>query len=341
MIKTKATLKRAFYVGELEKENKELRDQVEGSTGFEEMLGSSEAMQEVFSTIRKVSVTDASVLITGESGTGKELVARAVHHRSVRAKSPFVVINCGAIPENLLESELFGHEKGAFTGAIATKKGKVELADKGTVFFDEIGDLPLQLQVKLLRFLQDRVVEHIGGGVGVEVDVRVLAATNMDLKTAIDEGAFREDLYYRLAVIHMELPPLRIRHDDLVLCAIAFLQRLGRENKKRFKGYAQDAIDAITEYRWPGNVRELENKVRRAVIMADGDRITAKDMALASVETLGAEELDFKRAREKAEKKVVGKAMLKHAGNQTGAARTLGISRPTLHDLIKKYDINV
>ncbi|MBE9531695.1 MAG: PEP-CTERM-box response regulator transcription factor [Proteobacteria bacterium] len=339
----KVILKRSVHVGCLERENKELQDKLEGGPEFEEMLGASPAMLEVFSTIRKVAATDVSVLITGESGTGKELVARAIHRRSIRKKRPFVPINCGAIPENLLESELFGYEKGAFTGAHAQKLGRIELAENGTVFFDEIGELPLQLQVKLLRFLQDKVLERVGGSKGVEMDVRVLAATNRDLKEAIKEGTFREDLYYRLAVINVGMPPLRERKDDLMLCAMAFLRRIARENKRSFKGYSPDAIDTMSAYGWPGNVRELENTIKRAVIMAEGKMITAKDLALEVDGGVKAEVggLNFKEAKERVEKDIVNRALLSHGGNLSKAAKGLGISRPSLYDLIKKYKIGV
>ena len=339
----KVILKRSVHVGRLERENRELQEKLEAGPEFEEMLGASPQMLEIFSTIRKVAATDVPVFITGESGTGKELVAQAIHQRSIRKKKPFVPINCGAIPENLLESELFGHEKGAFTGAHALKLGRIELADKGTVFFDEIGELPLQLQVKLLRFLQDSVIERVGGGKRIEMDVRVLAATNKDLKQAIKDGTFREDLYYRLAVINIDLPPLRDRLDDMMLCAMAFLLRLARENKKSFKGYSPDAIDALGAYEWPGNVRELENTIKRAVIMAEGKRITAKDLALdVDVgETGEATGLNFKEAKERVEKDVVNRALLSHGGNLSNAAKELGISRPSLYDLIKKHKIGI
>ncbi|MEE9542651.1 MAG: PEP-CTERM-box response regulator transcription factor [Thermodesulfobacteriota bacterium] len=339
----KVILKRSVHVGRLEKENRELHGKLDAGPEFEDMLGTSPQMLEIFSTIRKVATTDVPVLITGESGTGKELVAHAIHRRSIRKKKSFIPINCGAIPENLLESELFGYEKGAFTGAHAQKLGRIELADNGTVFFDEIGELPLQLQVKLLRFLQDSVIERVGGGKRIKMNVRVLAATNKDLKEAIKEGTFREDLYYRLAVINIDLPPLCERKDDLMLCAMAFLQRLSRENKKNFKGYSADAIDAISAYGWPGNVRELDNTIKRAVIMAEGKRITAKDLAL-DVDGDGNEEpasLNFKEAKERVEKDIANRALLSHGGNLSNAAKELGISRPSLYDLIKKYKIGI
>ncbi len=339
----KMILARSVHVGRLERENRELHGKLDDGPKFEEMLGTSPAMLEVFSTIRKVAATDVPVLITGESGTGKELVALAIHHRSIRKKKPFVPINCGAIPENLIESELFGHEKGSFTGAHAQKLGRIELAEKGTVFFDEIGELPLQLQVKLLRFLQDRVLERVGGGKGVEMDVRVLAATNRDLKEAIKDGTFREDLYYRLAVINVDLPPLKERTDDMMLCAMAFLQKLARENKKSFKGYSADAIEAMNAYDWPGNVRELENTIKRAVIMAEGKMITSKDLALPvdAGEAGKQSGLNFKEAKERVEKDVVNRALLSQGGNLSNTAKELGISRPSLYDLIKKYKIGI
>ena len=275
----KVVLRRAFHLSQLEREQRALQQRLSGDT-FEGMLGTCGKMQEVFSVIRKVATTDAPVLIMGESGTGKELVARAMHRLSVRQANPFIVINCGAIPENLLESELFGHEKGAFTGAHIQRKGRFEMAEGGTLFLDEIGELPLTLQVKLLRFLQERVVERVGGREQIEVDTRVVAATNRDLKEAMKDGSFREDLYFRLGVILISLPPLREREGDVILLAKAFLERYADENRKKIKGFTDQAIDAIEQYAWPGNVRELENRIKRAVIMAEGTKITPVDLEM-------------------------------------------------------------
>ncbi len=335
-------LKRARHVSSLERENRKLRTRVEEDSLFGDILGTSRMMQEVFSTIKKVAPTDVPVLITGESGTGKELVARAVHKRSNRSESPFIPINCGAIPENLLESELFGYEKGALTGAGSRKLGKLELAEGGTLFFDEVGELPLMLQVKLLRFLQDQVVERIGAKVGKKVDVRVLAATNKDLKGEVEKGTFREDIFYRLALIHIEIPPLREREDDIMLCAMAFLQRFSSQYKKQFKGFSTEGVNAIMAYGWPGNVRELENRVKRAVIMAEGKRVGPEDLALSAGTTSLDNEAQtdtLKEVRENAEKERITSALLNHSGNISRAAKELDVTRPTLYDLIKRYNI--
>jgi len=333
----KVVLNRAFYLSNLEREHRELRRRI-SEESFEDMLGTSTEMQEVFTPIRKVATTDASVLITGESGTGKELVARAIHRRSSRKGGPFVVINCGAIPENLLESELFGHEKGSFTGAHIQRKGRIESANGGTLFLDEIGELPLLLQVKILRFLQEQKVERIGGREEILVDTRVLAATNMDLKQAIREGRFREDLYYRIGVVVVDLPPLRKREGDVLLLANALLQRYASENKKKISGFTQQALRALEAHNWPGNVRELENRVRRAVIMAEGSKIAPEDLELVS---------SFKRyeghglreAREALERDFIQRAISKNKGNITHVAAELGISRPTLYELMEKLGI--
>jgi two-component system, NtrC family, response regulator len=331
----KIILRRAFYLSDLEREQQKLKQRLDGDA-FEGMLGTCTKMQEVFSTIRKVATTDAPVLITGESGTGKELVARAMHRLSVRQVNPFIVINCGAIPENLLESELFGHEKGAFTGAHIQRKGRFEMAEGGTLFLDEIGELPLTLQVKLLRFLQERVVERVGGREQIEVDTRVVAATNRDLKEAMKEGKFREDLYFRLGVILMFLPPLREREEDTILLAKTFLERFTNENKKKIKGFNDQAMDAIIQYAWPGNVRELENRIKRAVIMADGTKITAADLEMESPRARYAG-MGLKEARESLEKELLAKALARNSDNMTKAAQELGISRPTLYDLMEKF----
>lgn len=335
-------LKRAFHVAAIERENVELKSKSDKEAVFEDIIGTSASMHEIFSTITKVAPTDVPVLITGESGTGKELVARAIHQRSTRKDGPFIAINCGAIPENLLESELFGHEKGAFTGAHAQKLGKIELANKGTIFFDEVGELPLQLQVKLLRFLQEQEIERVGGKKTIKVDVRVLAATNRDLEQCIAEGTFREDMYYRLALIHTKIPPLRERMDDVMLCAMTFLQRFAREQKKSFKGFTSEAVDAICNYRWPGNVRELENRIKRAVIMAESKKITDKDLSInkdANEDEICGDVVTLKDNRELAEKEFIGKALLRHSGNVSRTAMDLGVSRPTLYDLIKKHGL--
>ncbi|MCM8826820.1 MAG: sigma-54 dependent transcriptional regulator, partial [Candidatus Omnitrophica bacterium] len=266
----KILLRRAFYIQGLELENQRLTDEIERKFKFEEMVGTSPKMEDIFRLIRKVATTDATVLVTGESGTGKELVANAVHYLSSRRGNPFIVINCGAIPENLLESELFGHEKGAFTDAYARKIGKLEVANRGTVLLDEIGEMSLNLQVKILRFLQERIIERVGGNTPIELDVRVIAATNSDLKKKIEENKFREDLYYRLSVINIDLPPLRERGEDILLLANYFLNKYKKDvPNKEIKGFTKEARDAMVSFSWPGNVREMENRIRRALILAD------------------------------------------------------------------------
>lgn len=332
----KIILKRASYVHTLETEHKNLQKQIE-SRDFGEITGSSEKMQNIFSTVRKVATADVPVLITGESGTGKELIARTIHNRSVRKDKPFVPINCGAVPENLIESELFGHEKGAFTGAHIQRKGRIELAEGGTLFLDEIGDLPLPLQVKLLRFLQDHTIERVGGREALQIDVRIVAATNRDIKRLISDGLFREDLYYRLAVVTIDLPPLRERGEDIILLAKTFLQRFS-DNKTGHKSFSPEAIDAMNRYEWRGNVRELENKIRRAITFAEGKVISSADLGFEAGEK-ASKSLDLKKAKEEVEKRIISSALLKHKGNISKAAEELGLTRPTLHHLIKKYNI--
>ena len=333
----KVVLRRAFHLAQLEREQRALKSRLSGYT-FEGMLGTSPKMQDVFSVIRKVATTDAPVLVAGESGTGKELVAGAIHRLSIRQANPFIVINCGAIPENLLESELFGHEKGAFTGAHIQRKGRFEMADGGTLFLDEIGELPMLLQVKLLRFLQERVVERVGGREQIEVDTRVIAATNRDLKEAMQTGNFREDLYYRLGVIFISIPPLRERSGDVLLMAKVFMERYAEENKKKIKGFTLDAIDAIEKYNWPGNVRELENRIKRAVIMCDGQKLTPGDLEMVAPQA-PYEAMSLKEARECLEKELIIKSLIRNTDNLTKAATELGISRPTLYDLMEKFGL--
>ena len=333
----KVVLNRAFHLSNLEREQRALQQRLSSNT-FEDMLGTCRKMQEVFSVIRKVATTDAPVLIIGESGTGKELVARAIHRLSVHKAKPFIVINCGAIPENLMESELFGHEKGAFTGAHIQRKGRFEMADGGTLFLDEIGELPLNMQVKLLRFLQERVIERIGGRQQIEVDARIIAATNRDLKEAMKDGTFREDLYFRLGVILIALPPLREREGDKILLARAFLKRYADESRKNVKGFTDQAMDAIEQYNWPGNVRELENQIKRAVIMAEGAQVTPADLEMEAPRSRY-EGMALKDARAALEKELFTKAVARSGGNLTKAAMELGISRPTLYDLMDKYGI--
>ncbi|MGD1955631.1 MAG: sigma 54-interacting transcriptional regulator, partial [Sphingomonadales bacterium] len=297
-----------------------------------------EKMQRVCTMIERVAPTDASVMLLGASGTGKELLARGLHDNSQRRGKPFVAIYCAAIPENLLESELFGHEKGAFTGAVKQTIGKIEQAQKGTLFLDEVGDIPFPLQVKLLRFLQERVIERIGGRKEIPVDVRIVCATHQNLDELISNGTFREDLYYRLAEITINIPALAEREGDVVLLAHAFVNRFAEEQKRNVTGFSPDALEAMVAHGWPGNVRELENRVKRAVIMAEGKRISAMDMDLMDKEVAD-EELNLKRVREKADRVAINKALSVCNNNISQAAKQLGISRPTLYDLLKMYDI--
>ncbi|HEX9593717.1 MAG TPA: PEP-CTERM-box response regulator transcription factor [bacterium] len=332
-------LRRNLRMYGLELENSRLKERLKEQEGLEgDILGTSRAMVELMAMVDKVAASEAPVLITGESGTGKELVARALHQRSNRAHGSFVAINCGAIPENLLESELFGHEKGAFTGAHALRKGRLEYADGGTLLLDEIGEMPLHLQVKLLRFLQERTIERVGGHKTIEVDVRVVSATNTDLEEAIHGKAFREDLYFRLNTIQLHLPPLRERGQDAELMAKAFVKRYARESNTKAT-LTKEAVEAILAHDWPGNVRELENRIKRAVIVCSDNRITASDLELAEPER-GVTNLDLRTARDRVEREVMIKALEKHGGNVSRAAIELGTSRPTLHHLLNKHGIS-
>jgi len=333
----KVILRRAFHVSSLEREYRELQQRVKGDT-FEGMLGSSPQMQEVFGSIRKVATTDAPVLILGESGTGKEMVALATHRLSTRKGGPFIAINCSAIPESLLESELFGHEKGSFTGAHVQRKGRIETAAGGTLFLDEIGELPALLQVKLLRFLQEQRIERVGGRQEIHVDTRVIAATNVDLKKAMNAGQFREDLYYRLAVVVIKLPPLRERENDIRVLARDFLRRAAAEKGKEELTFGPEALRALSGHSWPGNVRELENRVKRAVIMAEGKRLTAQDLELTGASAVPRSG-NLKDARESVEREMVQQALRKHSGKIAAAAAELGISRPTFYELMEKLGL--
>jgi two-component system NtrC family response regulator len=306
---------------------------------FEGMLGTSPQMRPIFDIIRKVATSDAPVLILGESGTGKEMVAKAIHQRSNNKEGPFVAINCSAIPETLLESELFGHEKGAFTGAHMQRKGRIETASAGTLFLDEIGEIPLPLQVKLLRFLQEQTIERIGGRQAIHIDTRVVAATNADLKKSMAAGTFREDLFYRLAVVQVALPPLRERANDVRLLAQYFLNRFAAQANKPNLSFDQDAIRALNRHTWPGNVRELENCVRRAAIMTEGRRVTAADLELNS-SGMGANIVTLKDAREAVERQMVQQSLKKHGGKIAPSAAELGLSRPTLYELMEKLGIS-
>ncbi len=337
MEELKLLLKRCFHVARLEREYREMQQQFQGDT-FEGMQGTSPSMQTVFASIRKMAVTEAPVLILGESGTGKEMAAMAIHRRSARKDGPFVAINCSAIPETLLESELFGHEKGAFTGAHMQRKGRIESASGGTLFLDEIGEIPLPLQVKLLRFLQEQRIERVGGRQEIHVDARIVAATNSDLKRGMADGSFREDLYYRLAVVQMTLPPLRDREGDIHLLAQSFLQRFSREIGKQGLAFDREAVSAMRGHAWPGNVRELENRVKRAVIMAEGNRLTLQDLELAESKD-SPRATTLKEARENLEREMILQGLRKHSWKIAAAATELGVSRPTLYELMERLNI--
>lgn len=339
----KVIISRAFHLANIEEQNRSLQKTIElkskDSCGI---IGQCPEMQKVFSTIKKVASSDVSVFITGESGTGKELVAQALHEAGIRKSGPFIPINCGAIPENLLESELFGHEKGAFTGAHATVQGKLQYAHKGTLFLDEIGELPFNLQVKLLRFLQEGVIQRVGGRTDIAVDTRTVCATNVDIAKAISEGLFREDLYYRISVITINLPPLRERGDDILLLANYFLRLFNDENKKKVRRFSSSALNFLKSYEWPGNVRELRNRIQRAIIMSDTTAIEAADLGCeieppALTET--APVVSLREARNKVERELIAVEIDRQNGNIVKAAEVLGVSRPTLYDLMKKHGL--
>ena len=327
---------RAYNLFELEDENRRLARK-ERPSPLAGIIAASGEMTRVCRMVEKVAPTSATVLLLGESGTGKELLARALHGLSPRAEQRFVAINCAAIPETLLESELFGYEKGAFTGAAKQTLGKIEYAHKGTLFLDEIGDLPMSLQAKLLRFLQERVIERVGGREEIAVDVRVIGATHQDLGQLIEEGRFHEDLYYPLSEISLRIPPLRERTGDSVLLARHFLDLFGREHGRSLRGFTEDALAAIEAYPWPGNARELENRVKRAVIMAENNRIAAEDLELVVPDE--SMPLNLRQVREEAERRAIERALALYNGNVSQAADILGVSRPTLYDLVKKYDL--
>ena len=334
-------VRRACNLAQIEAENRKLAARAgEENTVLGGLITSAPEMLKVARTIERVADTNVSVLLLGASGTGKELLAKGLHESSERRDRAFVAINCAAIPENLLESELFGHEKGAFTGAVRTTEGKIELADGGTLFLDEVGDIPLPLQVKLLRFLQERTIERIGGRKEIAVDTRIVCATHQNLEKMIQEGSFREDLYYRLAEIVVTIPSLRERPGDAPLLAKAFLNRFASEMNPAIKGFAPDALAAIDAWPWPGNVRELENRVKRAVIMADGKLVSAGDLDLTDPAEAELDALNLKSAREMADRKIIRHALARSEGNISSTARMLGISRPTLYDLLKQYDLH-
>jgi two-component system NtrC family response regulator len=332
-------VERAFHLHEIEEEHRRLESGAAASV-LGAIITAAPEMLKVAKTIERVASADVSVMLLGASGTGKELLARAVHEKSAR-KGEFIAINCAAIPENLLEAELFGYERGAFTGAIKSNVGKIELAEGGTLFLDEVGDIPLPLQVKLLRFLQERVIERIGGRQPIAVNTRIVCATHQDLDSMIAAGSFREDLYYRLAEIVVKIPSLAERSGDSVLLARHFVNRFGRELNPGVQSLSPDAIDAIDTYAWPGNVRELENRIKRAVIMADGKCVTGADLDLpAAVESVEVLPINLRSAREAADRKVIRQAMSRVDNNISSAAKLLGISRPTLYDLLKQYRLS-
>lgn len=333
-------VRRAFNLHRIEEENRALAAKAgEGNKVLGGLITSAPEMVKVARTIERVANTNVSVMLLGASGTGKELLAKGLHDASDRRSGNFVAINCAAIPENLLESELFGHEKGAFTGAVKTTEGKIELADGGTLFLDEVGDIPLPLQVKLLRFLQERTIERIGGRSSIAVDTRIVCATHQDLEAMIADGRFREDLFYRLAEVVVKIPALAERPGDATLLAKAFLKRFSEEMNPAVTGFAPDALAAIDGWGWPGNVRELENRVKRAVIMAEGKLVAADDLDLGDEDEEDVDVLNIKCAREKADRKVIRHALARSEGNISSTAKMLGISRPTLYDLLKQYDL--
>jgi DNA-binding NtrC family response regulator len=347
------TVERALAQRRLQLEVFHLRDQLRGVFGFENIVGRSAALQQVLELVRKTARSDANVLILGESGTGKELVARAIHANSPRASQPFVPVDCASLPENLLESELFGHEKGAFTGAVASKQGLVEVAQRGTLFLDELGELPLGLQAKLLRALQERSIRHVGGNRQVDIDVRIVAATNRDLRALVAAGRFRDDLYYRVNVIDIVLPPLRERPDDVELLAAFFLGKYGRNGQAAVQGFEPEVMIALETYSWPGNVRELQNVIERACVLAEGETITLAELpAHMRVPTLlrdrsGGDDqtgkLTLKQARERwighLEGAYVADLIQQAHGNLSEAARSAGVDRKTLRQLLAKHGI--
>lgn len=340
-------IRRAFHLHHLERDNAQAKWSDARSDNPTGIIGRSPAMREILSRISRIAASDVPVLIEGESGTGKELVARAIHDQSARRAGPMVCINCGAVPENLIESEFFGHERGAFTGAVSTVRGKVEYANNGSLFLDEIGELQANLQVKLLRFLQDMVFQRVGGRKNIDVNVRVIAATNIDIGKAIQNGTFREDLFYRIGVVSLKLPPLRERQQDIFLLAEHFLHKHGGPPDGKPKEFTPEALSRLGRHSWPGNVRELENTIRRAVVMSNSPRITPadldfnEDMGLSPMGPPVQEVTNLKEARNMVEKKFVEAALLQSSGNIAKASEALGISRPTLYDLLRKHGISL
>ncbi len=329
-------VERAYHIFELEKQN--LRLQEQRSAPLSGVIASDPQMLRICRIVEKVAPTNVTCTLLGESGTGKEVFARAIHNLSPRIEKRFVAINCAAVPENLMESELFGYEKGAFTGAAKRTLGKVEMAHEGTLFLDEIGDMPLSLQAKLLRFLQERVIERVGGREEIAVDVRVVCATNKNLEAMVAENTFREDLYYRICEMVINIPPLRERQGDKILLARHFLEKFAEQQDRKISGFSSEAAEAIEGYQWPGNIREMENKIKRAVIMCEGKHITPMDLALSANSELS---INLRYVRQEAERIAIKQALSMTDGNYSAAAKLLGITRPTLYDLVKKYDINI
>ena len=328
---------RAINLFNLELENRHL---AEVAPSMDKIIGQSEGILAASRKAERIAQTDISTLILGESGTGKEVFARSIHEHSLRKDKPFIAINCASIPENLLESELFGYEKGAFTGANKTTPGKIETAQDGTLFLDEIGDMPIGLQAKMLRFLQERVIERVGGRTEIPVNIRVICATHRDIPTMVSEQTFREDLFYRVGEISIIIPPLRERDNDVVLLAKTFLAQYNEEFKTKFKGFSDSAIKAMKQHKWPGNIRELQNKLKSAVIMGEGSHIQAEDLSLMfrddgpSIETL-----NLREVREQAESRAIRNAFLVAEHNMSKTAELLGVTRPTLYSLIEKYHL--
>ncbi|MDB6063082.1 MAG: PEP-CTERM-box response regulator transcription factor [Verrucomicrobiaceae bacterium] len=329
-------VERAYNMFDLEQKNRRLLEQrISPLSG---VIASDPQMLRICRNVEKIAPTTVTCTLLGESGTGKEVFARAIHNLSPRAEKRFVAINCAAVPESLMESELFGYEKGAFTGANKRTLGKIETAHEGTLFLDEIGDMPLPLQAKLLRFLQERVIERVGGRDEIPVDVRVICATNKNLDAMVKENTFREDLYYRICEMVIEIPPLRERQGDKVLLARHFLEKFAEQQQRKINGFTSEAAEAIEGYHWPGNIREMENKIKRAVIMCEGKNITPVDLALVTPSELF---INLRHVRQEAERIAIKQALSLADGNYSAAAKLLGITRPTLYDLVKKYDINI
>jgi len=328
---------RAYNLYELEEENRRLVAEA-SSSPLDGIIGASPKMLEACRVVEKVGPSEATTLVLGESGTGKELIALALHRLSPRCDAPFVALNCAAIPDNLLESELFGYEKGAFTGAVKQTPGRIETANGGTVFLDEIGDMPMSLQAKMLRFLQERVIERIGGRTTIAVDVRIICATHRNLEKSIKEDLFREDLYYRISEIAIEIPPLRERESDKLLLAQTFLEKFSQDHGRSFRGFTDEARSEIDAYAWPGNVRELENRIKRAVVLAEGNRISVADMGFTNVSE--SHSLNIREAREHTERVIIRRALEVHDNNVTHASEAMGISRPSLYKLFKKLGLS-